>query len=103
IGSYQIRQFVGKRPVYTELGNDPTDALSRYRAAESKAKAWKQAIIAGLEVITPDDDVAKPTLKVKAKAFIQKHRDSPHRSDDALLLYERVLDTFMDVTKAKYV
>lgn len=39
----------------TDLGNYPTDALNRFRAEETKRNAREQAVLAGLEVVTPDD------------------------------------------------
>ena len=49
-GRYQLVRYEGKREVYTDLGNDPTDALTRYRAEESKQNVRLAAIAAGLDI-----------------------------------------------------
>src|ERR1700748_3193484 len=53
-GRYHLRRYHGTRAVYTELGTDPSDALSRFRAEEAKVKAHVAAVAAGLEVLTDD-------------------------------------------------
>lgn len=102
-GRYQLRRYEGTRVVYLELGNDPTDALNRYRAEESKINAMKMAIEAGLVVVndTPDNP-ARKTIQRYATDFIVMHRALPHRSDDSVRVYERVTATFMESTKARY-
>lgn len=57
-GRYQMRKYQGKNPVYTELGNDPTEALNRFRAEETKVKARAAAIAAGLEVVSANDTLS---------------------------------------------
>jgi integrase len=43
-GRYQLRTYNGKLPVYTDIGDDPTDALARFRAEELKLSAKKAAV-----------------------------------------------------------
>jgi integrase len=99
-GRFQMRQFEGTRPVYIDLGNDPTDALARFRAEESKRDARERAVAAGLEVVTPDE--TKTNLRQYAKRFLEMHRSLPHRSDDSERVYSQVTSTFLAVCKAKY-
>jgi integrase len=99
-GRYQMRKYEGTRPVYIDLGNDPSDALNRYRAEETKKNAREQAIRAGLEVVTPDD--TKNNLQQYAQRYLEMHRSLPHRSDDSVRVYTNVTSTFLHATKAKY-
>jgi integrase len=102
-GRYQLRRYEGTRVVYVELGNDPTDALNRYRAEESKINAMKVAIEAGLVVVndTPDNP-ARKTIQRYATDFVVMHRALPHRSDDSVRVYEQVTATFIEQIKARY-
>ena len=99
-GRYQMRRYQGKLPVYAELGNDPTDALNRFRAAESKLNARTAAKAAGLEVIS--DDKSRKTLKQYAADFLSMHRSLPHRSDDSVRVYTQITSSFASVCKASY-
>jgi integrase len=106
-GTYQIIQYDGSRPVYTDLGNDPMDAMSRFKAEEKKAEkrvdAIKAAEKAGLkiELEQPADEKAK-TLTSLATDFLEMHRNLPHRSNDSLSRYTLVTRTFLSQCKAKY-
>ena len=53
-GRYQIVRYEGSNPVYLDLGNDPTDALNRYKAEQGKQDARLAAIAAGWQIATPD-------------------------------------------------
>src|ERR1035438_3598398 len=96
-GRYQMRRYQGKLPVYTELGNDPTDALNRFRAEESKLNARTAAKAAGLEVVS--DDESRKTLKQYAADFLSMHRNLPHRSDDSVRVYTQITSSFLSVCK----
>jgi hypothetical protein len=56
-GRYQLLKYEGKRSVYTDLGNNPTEALSLFKAAHDKARKHTAAIeaaeAAGLDVVKP--------------------------------------------------
>lgn len=99
-GRYQMRQYQGKNPVYTELGTEATDALNRFRAEESKLAAKAAAIAAGLEVLSPDE--GRKTLRKHAAAFLEMHRNLPHRSDDSVQVYTMVTSTFLKQCKAAF-
>lgn len=103
-GRYQITRYEGKKPIYDDLGNDPTDALARYRAEEAKQTARSAAITAGLEIAEPEEQSpSKPkTLRQYADAFLTMHRNLPHRSDDSVSVYKRITSTFLAECKAKY-
>ena len=98
-GRYQSRQYQGKNPIYTELGKDPTDALDRFRAEETKLKARAAAVAAGLEVVSPE---GRKTLRQYAAAFLAMHRNLPHRSDDSLQVYTMVTGSFIKVCKVAF-
>jgi integrase len=98
-GCYQSRQYQGKNPIYTELGKDPTDALDRFRAEETKLKARAAAVAAGLEVVSPE---GRKTLRQYAAAFLAMHRNLPHRSDDSLQVYTMVTGSFIKVCKVAF-
>lgn len=106
-GRYQIIRYNGTRPVYTDLGNDPTAAMSRFKAEESKAgkrvDAIKAAEKAGLKIEEeePAGEKAK-TLTSLATAFLEMHRNLPHRSNDSLSRYTLVTRTFLEQCRAKY-
>lgn len=101
-GRYQIRSHVGDRAVYAEVGNDPAEVMDRYRSAASKSQLRKDAKLAGIALVEPEER-EKETVKSKAKAFIQRHRNLNHRAADALDAYIRVLTTFQEVCpQAKY-
>ncbi len=99
-GRYQMRRYQGRNPVYTELGNDPTDALNRFRAEEAKLKARAAAIAAGLEVLTPDE--SRKTLRQYATSFLEMHRNLPHRSDGSVSVYTSVTTSFVQVCRSAY-
>jgi len=106
-GRYQMLRYEGSRPVYEDLGNDPTQALSRFKAAEAKAgkrvEAIKAAEAAGLKIEQEQPTSPDPkTLRSLATAFIEKHRDLPHRADDSLDVYTRTTETFLQICNAKY-
>ncbi len=92
-GRWQMRQYQGRNPVYTELGEDSTDALNRFRAEESRMQARAAAIAAGLEVLSPSE--SQKTLKQYAAEFLEMHRNLPHRSDDSVRVYTMVTSTFL--------
>lgn len=106
-GRYQILQYDGTRPVYTDLGNDPMDAMSRFKAEEKKAEkrvdAIKAAEKAGLKIEEeePAGEKAK-TLTSLATAFLEMHRNLPHRSNDSLSRYTLVTRTLLEQCRAKY-
>ena len=100
-GRYQIRKYEGVNPVYIDLGNDPTDALNRFRSEESKKNAREQAVLAGLEVVNPED-ASRKTLKKCAAEFIAMHQSLPHRSDDSVRVYTQITTTFLAQSKAKF-
>lgn len=93
-GHFQIRQYRGKNPFYTELGTDPIEVLSRFRAEEAKVTARAAALAAGLEVVSPDD--RRTTLRQYATKFLAMHRDLPHRSDDSVAVYATVTSSFIE-------
>jgi hypothetical protein len=93
-GRYQMRQCRGTNPEYTELGKDPTDALNRFRAEETRMKARATAIAAGLEVLSPDE--SRKTLRQCASDSLKMHRNLPHRSDDSVRVYTMVTSTFIE-------
>jgi integrase len=99
-GRYQMRRYQGKLPVFTQLGNDPTDALNRFRVEESKLNARIAAKAAGLEVVS--DDESRKTLKQYAADFLSMHRNLPHRSDDSVRVYTQITSSFLCVCKASY-
>lgn len=82
-GRFQMRRYQGKLPVYTELGNDPTDALNRFRAEESKLNARAAAKAAGLEVVS--DDKSRKTLKQGCTRRRRKPQHLPFSSEQRLL------------------
>ena len=84
-GRFQIRKYDDNRPAYIDLGNDPTDALSRFRAEEAKRELRLAAARAGI-ALTPEAEDRK-SLKKFAVDFIAMHRDLPHRSDDSVGVY----------------
>jgi integrase len=100
-GRYQLRKYEGARPVYIDLGNDPTDALNRFRAEETKRDARESALAAGLEVVSPEDATRK-TIKQYAADFLAMHRNLPHRSDDSVRVYTQITSTFLAACKAKH-
>jgi integrase len=100
-GRYQLLKYEGAKPVYVNLGDDPTDALNRFRAEEQKRDARNAAIAAGLEVVTPED-AARKSIKQCATDFLTMHRNLPHRSDDSVSVYTRITSTFLAACKAKY-
>jgi len=99
-GRYQMRKYQGRNPVYTELGTDPTDALNRFRAEETKVKARVVAVAAGLEVLSPDQ--SRKTLRQHAAAFLDMHRNLPHRSDDSVRVYTMVTSSFIRLCKPAF-
>jgi integrase len=101
-GRFQMRSFVGKRAIYTDLVGSPSDVMDRFRAAQSKSKAKVDAKREGFEIVEPEER-EKETVKAKAKAFIERHRNLHHRAADALDAYIRVLTSFQEVCpNAKY-
>lgn len=100
-GRYQIVRYEDRRPVYTDLGNDPKEALRLFRAAEGKLQAQRIAEAAGLQVVTEDDPTRK-TLKAYAADFLAMHRALPHRSDDSVRVYTQITESFLAATKARY-
>ena len=100
-GRFQIVRYEASRPVYTDLGNDPKEALRLFRAAEGKLEAQRMAEAAGLQVIS-EDDPRRKTLRSCAADFLKMHRHLPHRSDDSLRVYTQVTSRFLGSTKARY-
>jgi integrase len=103
-GRYQIVRYDGKTPVYTDLGNDPTDALARFRSEEKKQNARLTADDAGMEIAEPEPETqAKPkTLRQYAAEFIRMHKSLPHRSDDSVRVYTQITTAFLAQSKAGY-
>lgn len=99
-GRFQMRQYRGKNPVYTELGTDPTEVLSRFRVEEAKVSARAAAIAAGLEVVS--EDRSRKTLRQFATKFLQMHRDLPHRSDDSVAVYTMVTRSFIEQCRTAF-
>lgn len=107
-GRYQSLHYDGKRPVYTDLGNDPTHALSKFKAAQMKAgkrvEAIRAAEAAGLTIKReqPAATDTRKTLTTLAGSFLEKHENLPHRSDDSLEKYKLITKTFCQTCKDKY-
>lgn len=99
-GRWQMRQYQGKNPVYTELGTDPTEALNVFRAEETRLKARAAAIAAGLELADPPDNPR--TLAQYAADFLDMHRNLPHRSDDSVSVYAMVTSSFIRICRADH-
>jgi len=97
-GRYQLIRYEGTKPIYTDLGNDATDALARYRAEESKASAKVAAMTAGLELV--DDGGTRKTLRQYVADFLAMHRALPHRSDDSVSVYTAITALFLEVCTA---
>jgi len=94
-GRYKIVRYEGNKPIYTDLGNDPVDALARYRAEEMKLNARRAAGDAGLSIAEPEPEPKTRTLKQDADAFLRMHKSLPHRSDDSVRVYTQVTTTFL--------
>jgi integrase len=90
-GRFQLRRYEGTNPVYTDLSNDASDALTLFRAEELKHEARLKADEAGVQVVA---DPTRKTLRQYADAFIKMHEALPHRSTDAVDKYTDLTDTF---------
>jgi integrase len=100
-GRYQMVRYEGNKPVYTDLGNDPTDAVNRFRSEESKTNVRVAAVAAGLEVVSPETSACK-TLKQLASAYLEMHHNLPHRADDSVRVYTHVTASFLNLCKVQY-
>lgn len=107
-GRYQILRYEGKKPIYDDLGNDPSEALCRFKAAEKQAEKRTEAIraaeAAGLSIEReqPAATDTRKTLTALAASFLEKHENLPHRSDDSLEKYTLITKTFCQTCKARY-
>jgi len=99
-GRYQIVQYNGTKPIYTDLGNDPADAMAQYRAAESKQGVRLAAVRAGIELV--EEDRTRKTVRRYAADFLEMHLALPHRSEDSLKRYTVITETFIEQCKARY-
>jgi len=66
-GRYQIVKHNGTKKIYTDLGNDPADALAQFKAAESKQSVRVAASRAGIELV--EDDSTRKTIRQYAGSF----------------------------------
>lgn len=98
-GRYQIVQYNGTKPIYTDLGNDPVDAFARFKAAEGKQNVRMAAVRAGIELV--EDDRTRKTIRQYAADFLEMHRNLPHRSEDSLSRYTKITETFTEQCKAR--
>jgi integrase len=111
-GRYQIRRCEGKNPIYIDIGDNPTDALNRFRAEQGKQDARIRAVEAGWAVEAPESvrhqRAVRPkmpvrkTLKQYAEEFLEMHRNLPHRSDDSVRVYTSITSSFQPTCKAEY-
>lgn len=105
-GRYQIVRYDGRKPVYVELGNDPTEALAKYKIEVSKHNMRCTAIQAGVEVAPQEPQEpkkpARKTLTQYAADFIQMHRNLPHRSDDSVRVYRSITSSFLATCPVQY-
>ena len=99
-GRYQIVRYAGTKKLYTDLGNEPADALAQFKAAESKQNVRVAAVRAGIELV--EDDSTRKTIKQYAADFLEMHKDLPHRSGDSISRYKTITDTFLSQCKARY-
>jgi len=99
-GRYQIVKHNGTKKIYTDLGNDPADALAQFKAAESKQSVRVAASRAGIELV--EDDSTRKTIRQYAGSFLEMHANLPHRSGDSAKRYTIITDTFLSVCKARY-
>jgi integrase len=98
-GRYQMVRYGEDKAVYTDLGDNPTDALVKYKAEEAKNKVRVAAVAAG---ITVTENATKKSLKRYAADYLEMHRNLPHRSDDSLRVYTMVTESFIEQAKAVY-
>jgi len=101
-GRYQIVRYDGKRPIYTDVGNDPTDALARCHSEESTQNARVAAVTASLEIVEPEDPARPRTIRKYAEAFVEMHKNLPHRSSDSVAAYTLVTSSFLAQCHAVY-
>lgn len=107
-GRYQILRYEGKKPIYDDLGNNPSEALSKFKVAQKQAEKRTEAIraaeAAGLSIEQkhPEQTDRRKTLSTLAASFLEKHENLPHRSDDSLDKYTLITRTFLDICKARY-
>lgn len=110
-GRYQLLRYDGNKPAYTDVGNNPTEALSRLKAQQGKAAAHVEAVVAakkaGLEIAESiqrraEQPAQSKTLRQYATAYIKMHESLPHRSDDSIRVYRQVTSTFLAQCEAAY-
>jgi integrase len=107
-GRYQILRYEGTRPIYNDLGNEPSEAMSRFKAevakAAKRAEAIKAAEKAGLRIEEekPVEGDGVRSLASLRTDFLEMHANLPHRSNDSLSRYTLVTRTFLEKCRAKY-
>ena len=99
-GRFQLVRYEGTRPLYTDVSNNPNDAMARFRAAEAMQEARVAAAKAGRK-LDDDSDDRKTLCQYKGK-FLEMHKALPHRSDDAYKKYKFVTEGFLAKCHARY-
>jgi integrase len=98
-GYYCIRHYMGDKPVYQNVGTDPSQALQAQQREEALLLARHSADEAGTSIVEPK---TRRSLRDRAADFLHEKELEPHRSRDTMDGYRIILDEFLRVCSAEF-
>jgi integrase len=98
-GYYCIRFYVAEKPVYRNVGTDPSEALQARQREEALLLARHTADEAGTSIVEPN---TRRPLRDWAADFLSDKELEPHRSRDTMDGYRITLDEFLKVCSAEF-
>jgi integrase len=98
-GYYCIRFYVAEKPVYRNVGTDPSEALQARQREEALLLARHTADEAGTSIVEPN---TRRSIRDWAADFLSEKDLEPHRSRDTMDGYRIILDEFLRVCSAEF-
>ena len=97
-GHFELRCYQGSKPIYKNIGNDPSEVLNK-RDQEAQLLIARDAAKAGKAVLVEEE--GRVSLSKRATKFVQDAKD--RGSMEAAEVYERSIKEFLDDCGKTYV
>ena len=98
-GYYCVRLYAGEKPIYRNVGTDPSEALLAQQREEALLLARYSADAAGTSIVEPE---TQRSLRQYAADFLHQKSLEPHRSRDTMDGYRVILDEFLKVCSVDF-
>jgi hypothetical protein len=98
-GYYCIRHYAGEKPLYKNVGINPTEALQAQQREEALLLARYTADEAGTNIVEPD---TRRSIRNWGADFLLEKELEPHRSRDTMDGYRVILGEFLEMCPATF-